>query len=352
MLVFAFLACTNAQDATDATPSMPAGPAAATTPAVDHPSGVVASWNGGQLNYDELMEKTSTQRTMLEIEYLQSRYQLEQQAIEESAMYAILELEATDRGTDLDGLMKLEVEDKVIAPTDDEVAEFYPVIARQLRNAPLDTVRPQVEAALMNRRQGERMGVFIEELRLKYGLNTQLPYPDLPRVEVSADDDPMLGPADATVTIIEFADYQCGYCRKVYPTLVELVEEYDGKVNVVYRDYPLSGGQGGMEPQIAANCAGEQDKYWDMHDKLMSSGNYNKATIDGYATELELDTAAFATCQADVAKHYEEVMNDFEDGRNAGVSGTPAFYVNGVFLNGAVPKEQFVSVIEKELAAG
>ena len=351
MLFLALFACETSQDASNE-PSMPAAPAAATSPAVEHPSGVVASWNGGQLNYDDLLESTKTQRTMLEIEYLQGRYALEQQAIEEAAMMAILELEAAEKGTDIDGLMKTEIEDKVAAPTDDEIAEFYPVIKRQLRNAPLEQVKPQVEAALINRRQGERMGVYIEELRLKYGLQTQLPYPDLPRVEVDADDDPFLGNADAPITIIEFADYQCGYCRKVYPTLVELVEEYPDQVKVVYRDYPLSGGQGGMEPQIAANCAGEQDKYWEMHEKLMGSGNYSKSTIDGYVTELQLDAAAFATCQADVGKHYTEIMNDFEDGRNAGVSGTPAFYVNGVFLNGAVPKEQFKSVIDKELAAG
>ena len=331
---------------------MPGAPLPAQTPGTAHPSGVVATWNGGQLNYDELLTKTGTQRTMLEIEFLQGRYNLESQALEEAAIYAILEAEAAGRGTDIDGLMNAEIEDKVAAPTPDEVTEFYPVISRQLRNAPLEQVRPQVEAALMNRRQGERMSEFIEELRIKYNLQTQLPYPDLPRVEVSADDDPFMGAEDAQVTIIEFADYNCGYCRKVYPTLTELVEEYDGKVRVVYRDYPLSGGQGGLEPQVAANCAGEQDKFWEMHEKLMGSGNYAQTTIEGYVAELQLDPTVFASCQANMAVHYAEVMNDFEAGRNAGVSGTPAFYVNGVFLNGAVPKEQFKAVIDKELGAG
>ena len=353
MLYLTLLACQNGSETnpTDAV-ALPGAPLPAQAPASAHPSGVVATWNGGQLNYDELLEKTSTQRVMLEIEFLQGRYNLENQALEEAAIYAILEAEAAGRGTDVDGLMKLEIEDKVAPPTPDEVTEFYPVISRQLRNAPLEQVRPQVEAALMNRRQGERMSEFIEELRVKYNLQTQLPYPDLPRVQVSADDDPFLGPADAPVTIIEFADYNCGYCRKVYPTLTELVAEYDGKVRVVYRDYPLSGGQGGLEPQVAGNCAGEQDKFWPMHEKLMSNGNYAQNTIDGYVTELQLDPAAFAACQANMAAHYTEIMNDFEAGRKAGVSGTPAFYINGVFLNGAVPKEQFQAVIDKELSAG
>ncbi len=352
MLFLTLFACETSEQASNDAPEMPAGPPPATVPVSEHPSGVVATWSGGQLNYDEVQDATKTQRTMLEIEFLQNRYNLENQALEETAMYAILELEATARGTDLDGLMKAEIEDKVPAPTDDEIAEFYPVIKRQLRNAPLEQVRPQVEGELLRRRQGERMAEFVEEMRQKYQLETQLPYPDLPRVEVSVDDDPVLGAADAQVTIVEFADYNCGYCRKVYPTLVELVEEYDGKVNVVYRDYPLSGGQGGLEPQVAGNCAHEQGQFWPMHDKLMSNGNYSQSTIDGYVSELQLDSTAFAACQARTDDHMNEIMNDFQDGREAGVSGTPAFYVNGVFLNGAVPKEQFQAVIDKELGAG
>lgn len=351
ILLLSLFACTGAESGTT-TPAVDLGPKpdAATAPEpMMEGDGVVAKWNGGELRYSELGTHADQQLKQLKIEYLQNRYAVESGALRELALMKLLEAEAAKRGTDLDGLLKAEVEDKVTAPTDSEVEEFYPVIARQLRNAPLEQVRPQVEGYLLNKRQTERMEAYITELEAAYGLQTQLPFPDLPKIEVSVDDDPVLGNVDAPITIVEFADYQCGYCRKVYPTLVELMEEYPDQIKLVYRDYPLSGGQGGLEPSIAANCAGEQDKYWQMHDELMKNSNYSAVGIDAYATKIGLDMDAFAACQADPGKHAQEIMKDFQDGQAAGVNGTPAFYINGVFLNGAQPKDQFIAVIEREL---
>lgn len=196
------------------------------------------------------------------------------------------------------------------------------------------------------------MEVYITELRGTYGLSTQLPYPNLPRIEVSVDDDPTLGAADAKVTIVEFADYQCGYCRKVYPTLRELLSEYEGKVRLVYRDYPLGGpNPQGMGPSIAANCAGVQGKYWEMHDQLMRNGDYSTSGLETAATAAGLDLAAWKDCQANPQAQVGEIGADFEAGQAAGVNGTPAFFINGVFLNGAVPKEQFKAVIDRELGS-
>lgn len=351
ILLLSFFACTGVES-TSTAPAVDLGPkpAAATAPeSVMAGDGVVAKWNGGELLYSELGTHADQQLKQLKIEYLQNRYAVESGALRELALMKLLEAEAAKRGTDLDGLLKAEVEDKVTKPTDSEVEEFYPVIARQLRNAPLEQVRPQVEGYLLNKRQTERMEAYITELEAAYGLQTQLPFPDLPKIEVSVDDDPVLGNVDAPITIVEFADYQCGYCRKVYPTLVELMEEYPDQIKLVYRDYPLSGGQGGLEPSIAANCAGEQDKYWPMHDELMRNSNYSEVGINAYATKIGLDMEAFAACQADPGKQAQEIMKDFQDGGEAGVNGTPAFFINGVFLNGAQPKEQFVAVIEREL---
>lgn len=351
ILLLSLFACTGAESTTT-TPAVDLGPkpAAATAPEpMMEGDGVVAKWNGGELRYSELGTHADQQLKQLKIEYLQNRYAVESGALRELALMKLLEAEAAKRGTDLDGLLKTEVEDKVTPPTDSEVEEFYPVIARQLRNAPLEQVRPQVEGYLLNKRQTERMEAYITELETAYGLQTQLPFPDLPKIDVSVDDDPVLGNVDAPITIVEFADYQCGYCRKVYPTLIELMEEYPDQIKLVYRDYPLSGGQGGLEPSIAANCAGEQDKYWQMHDELMKNSNYSAVGINAYATKIGLDMDAFAACQADPGKHAQEIMKDFQDGQAAGVNGTPAFYINGVFLNGAQPKEQFIAVIEREL---
>ena len=351
ILLLSFFACTDAESIT----TTPAGvlgpkPAGAVVPApMIEGDGVVAQWKGGELRYSELGTHAEQSLKQLKIEYLQNRYAVESGALRELALMKLLETEAAKRSLELDALLKVEVEDKVTQPTQAEVEEFYPVIARQLRNAPLEQVYPQVEGYLLNKRQTEQMEAYIVELEAAYGLQTQLPFPDLPKIQVSVDDDPVLGNIDAPITIVEFADYQCGYCRKVYPTLLELMDEYPGKIRLVYRDYPLSGGQGGLEPSIAANCAGEQDKYWPMHDELMTNSNYSEVGLTAYATKIGLDMDAYAACMADPGRNAEEIMNDLRDGGEAGVNGTPAFFINGVFLNGAQPKEQFVAVIEREL---
>lgn len=352
MISLVLLACTASSDpAPPSTAGSPPAPPAATAPAAgQEAAAVVATWSGGQVTYQQVQEKLGTQLTQLEVEYLQRRYQLESQATDEVAMLAILDQEAKKRGTTTEGLLKLEVEDKVPTPTDAEVAEFYPLVARQLRNAPLEMVKDQVAQALLMRKQSERMEAYIVELKATYGMSTQLPYPNLPRIAVSVDDDPSLGPANAQVTIVEFADYQCGYCRKVYPTLRELLEEYEGKVRLVYRDYPLGGpNPQGMTPSIAANCAASQGKYWEMHDQLMRVGDYTTTGLESAATAAGLDLGPWKDCTTNSQAQVAEITADFEAGQAAGVNGTPAFFVNGVFLNGAVPKEQFKAVIDREL---
>lgn len=339
---------------TETSPAVMPSPLSATAPATAQDAdGVVATWKGGQLSYGEVQAEIENELVALEIEYLQNRYQLEAQAVSEQATMKVLEHEAASRSLSLEELLKVEVEDKVTPPTEDELKEFYPVLRRQLGGADFETARPQVEMALIQRRQGERMGEYLAEIEEKYELTTQLPYPDMPRLEVSADDDPMRGSPEATVTIVEFADYNCGYCRKIYPTLVELIEEdYAGQVNLVYRDYPLSGGARGLEPTIAANCADAQGKYWEMHHELMSASNYSETALMAYARAIELDADAFEACISNPEAQIPEILNDFEAGRSVGVSGTPAFFINGIPLSGAVPKDQFVTIIERELEKG
>lgn len=337
---------------TETSPQVLPTPLSATAPAsAQDGDGVVATWKGGSLTYGAVQSEVANDLVALEIEYLQNRYQLESQAVSELATMQVLETEAASRSLSLEELLKVEVEDKVAMPTESEIQEFYPVLRRQLGGADYETAKPQVEMALVQRRQGERMGVYLAEMEAKYELTTQLPYPDMPRLDVGKDDDPMRGDPEATVTIVEFADYNCGYCRKIYPTLVELVEkDYAGKVNLVYRDYPLSGGARGLEPTIAANCADAQGKYWEMHHELMIASNYSEAALMAYARAAQLDEDAFAECIANPEAQIPEILADFEAGRSVGVSGTPAFFINGIPLSGAVPKDQFVTIIERELA--
>jgi protein-disulfide isomerase len=172
-------------------------------------------------------------------------------------------------------------------------------------------------------------------------------------IDVSIDDDSILGDEDAPVTIIEFSDYECPFCARFYlNTLPQLKREYidTGKVKLVYRDFPLSFHQNAQKAAEAAECAGEQDKYYEMHDKIFENQQAITTTnLKEYAKEIGLDTNEFNEC-LDSGEMANEVQKDFQDGQNAGVRGTPTFFINGKLLRGAQPFEEFQKIIEKELA--
>ncbi|MEK6914789.1 MAG: DsbA family protein [Nanoarchaeota archaeon] len=174
------------------------------------------------------------------------------------------------------------------------------------------------------------------------------------KFEVSADDDAILGDPNAEITIIEFSDYQCPFCKKFYDeTLPLLKSDYinKGKVKLIYRDYPLSS----IHPQAqkaaeAAECAGEQNKYYQYHDKLFKDQKaLNIDNLKKYAKELGLNTNDFNNC-LDSNKMESEVQKDLEEGLNLGIQGTPAFFINGKPLMGAYPFEEFKKIIEQELS--
>lgn len=172
---------------------------------------------------------------------------------------------------------------------------------------------------------------------------------DPDRVSLSTDDDPSFGPEDAPVTIIEFSDFQCPYCARAVPTIKQIIEEYGDNVRIVFRDFPLSFHKDAQKAAEAAECADDQGKFWEMHDKIFE--NQNAMGVDDlkqYAENLGLDTEEFDLC-LDSDKYAEEVQNDLRDGQKVGVTGTPAFFVNGIKISGAKPFSEFKQVIDQEL---
>jgi protein-disulfide isomerase len=170
------------------------------------------------------------------------------------------------------------------------------------------------------------------------------------RYPVPVDDDPSLGPADAAITIIEFSDFQCGYCKKWHDEVLDrLLANYPDQVRFVYRDFPILG-PNSIAAAEAADCAGEQGFYWPFYQNLFSM-RYDLTTeaFQQYAAELDLDTQAFAECLAD-GRYNAEVMGDYNYAANLGVSSTPTFFINGIPLVGAQPYEVFQQVIDMELA--
>jgi protein-disulfide isomerase len=173
------------------------------------------------------------------------------------------------------------------------------------------------------------------------------------RYDVSIEGAPAWGPDDAPVTIVEFSDFQCPYCERFFLETYPLLKaNFGDKIRFVYRDFPLFQiHPNATEAAYAANCAFEQDKYWEYHDVLFN--NQDKlATADliVHAEDLGMDTEAFQECLQS-GRYSEKVSRDYTDGVNLGVSGTPTFFINGKPLVGAQPYQIFADRINAELAA-
>jgi len=179
------------------------------------------------------------------------------------------------------------------------------------------------------------------------------PTPSPAPVKVEIDDDDVLGSEDAPVTMIEFSDYECPFCARYFTQTYDQIKKTyvdTGKVKIVFRDFPLSFHPKAQKAAEAAECAGEQGKYWEMHDKLFE----NQQTLDiislkRYANEIGLNIAEFSPC-LDSGQMAAEVKKDFSDGQAAGVRGTPAFFINGRLISGAQPFSAFQQAIDAELA--
>jgi protein-disulfide isomerase len=176
--------------------------------------------------------------------------------------------------------------------------------------------------------------------------------PSFRRYEIDEDDDPVYGPETAEITIVEFSDYECPYCQKWHiEVLPRLLTDYSGQVRLVFRDFPLTNiHPNAIGAAVAANCAGEQNAYWEFNQALFTTQQgLNLSHFQDLANELNLDMDAFQTCMQDEA-HAEEVQADLEYAVNLGVRSTPTFFINGIPVVGAQPYEVFSQIIDKEMA--
>jgi len=169
---------------------------------------------------------------------------------------------------------------------------------------------------------------------------------------VGIGSNPIKGNVNAPVLMVEFSDFQCPYSKKFYQQAFPLIEkEYisTGKVKFAYRDLPLGFHTLAKPAAIAARCAGKQGKYWQMFGKIILSNSFDTEILKKYAQELGLNIKAYDDCLSK-DEFQGELESDIKDAAKFGVSGTPAFFINGRFVNGAYPFETFKKIIEEELA--
>ena len=273
-------------------------------------------------------------------------YEVRAGAAENLVAQRLLEAEAKRQGTTSDALLEAEVK-KRVSVSDAEVQRFYDDNKKSFGERGIDEMKAQIREHLERRAAPEAARKYVQELRDVAKVEVLI---ERPRTAVEATG-PARGPADAPITIIEFSDYQCPFCRRAEPTVQQVLAEYEGKVRFVFRHFPLDR----IHPQArgaseAAACAAEQGKFWEYHAELFVEGvQLDRAGLDAVAAKTGLDPAAFKDC-VDTRKTQALVEADLKAGEAAGVSGTPAFFINGIPLRGALPLDDFKKVIDEELA--
>jgi protein-disulfide isomerase len=270
----------------------------------------------------------------------QHRSQLLREALQQLIDEELLETEASRKGVSVSQLVADASQSEAIARLAD-----LPAPVKQL-NAGKARDHVGLEAPRDPREQARLRQALLVALRRQVDIHINLPEPDPPILSVGVDDDPSMGPANAPVTIVEFSDFQCPYCKLSVSTIKEILAKFPGKVKVVYRDYPGPNHPHAQQAAEAAQCAGDQGKFWEYHDSLFAhqaqGAGWNYTEL---AKEIGLNQDAFATC-LDTGRYREEVAKDLRDGFKLGVTSTPTFFINGRPLVGAKSFVEFQAVID------
>jgi len=171
------------------------------------------------------------------------------------------------------------------------------------------------------------------------------------RYDVPTQGFPSTGPDNAPITIVEFSDFQCPFCKRFHQdTYQALLDAYPGKIRFVYRNLPLTSIHPEAFPAaVASRCANEQNAFWPYYEKIFSGADLGKAAYIQYATDLNLDVTAFQECIAS-DRNNAFIQADSDFAISLGVQSTPTFFINGLAVIGAQPLEVFKQVIDKELA--
>jgi protein-disulfide isomerase len=256
---------------------------------------------------------------------------------------------AKAKGLSADQFTESEVARRVKPVTDGQIVSFFQQNQAQMQGRDLAAMNPAIRRYLEEQERSAAYRALVTELR-KAGPRVDTVI-DAPRYSVAIEpDDPVVGNANAVVTVVEFSDFQCPFCQRVMPTLKQVRETYGDRVRIVWKDFPLTS----IHPQAfkaaeAGQCAREQGKFWEYHDRLFANQQALEPDfLKKYAAETGLDATKFNAC-LDTAKYAERVQAQMGVGNQLGVSSTPSVFINGRMVSGAQPYETFTAIIDEEL---
>jgi protein-disulfide isomerase len=304
-----------------------------------------------QQSSDVIAEIGTVKLTMGDLEQqessklLQARfdlYQAESKALDDLIDTTLIAQKAKSENLTVDQLLDREVKSQVKDPTEDQVRVYYEGLET---DQPYEAVRGKIVEKIRAMRTNKARAAYIKALREHSNVYVTLAPPS---TVVDLGNTDVLGPKDAPVMLVEFADYECPYCQRVAPAIKKLQEDFGGKVAVAYKDFPLPMHAHAEKAAEAARCAGKQGQFWAFHDELFSSKELDVDQLKAQARALKLDSAAFNKC-LDGGETAAAVQQDREQGLRLGLSGTPSFFVNGHFLSGALDYATLRRMVDQQL---
>ena len=285
---------------------------------------VLATVNGKQITAGDI--ETNLQPLIFSVQ--EEVYALRKQDLDLKINDMLLTEEAQKKKVTSRALLETEVTAKVPRVTEAQAQEFYTQNKERISGEFAQT-KDQIIKYMQEKKEQEATLAYAEQLRRAAAVQINLVAPESPVFQIATDDQPSKGGANASVTIIEFTDFQCPSCAQQHPVLERLVSEFGNRVRLVVRDFPLSQHADAPKAAEAAEAAREQGKYWEYVALLFrnqSALDVNK--LKQYATDLGLDRARFDAA-LDSRKFADKVERDVLDGQKLGVNGTPTFYING-----------------------
>ncbi len=301
---------------------------------------VVAVVGGVTLTMSDIEQQESSKLLQARYDF----YQAENKALEDLIDKTLLEQKAKSEGLTVEQLVERDISSKVKDPTEDQMRVYYEGVET---DQPYETVRGKILEKIRQLRISKGRAAYIQMLRAQSNVYVTLAPPT---TSVDLGNANLLGPKDAPVVLIEFADYECPYCQKVAPDIKKLQDEYGVSLAVAYKDFPLPMHSHAEKAAEAVRCAGKQGKFWELHDELFSSKELSVDQLKSQAHGLKLDSGAFDKC-LDAGEAAAAVQQDREQGLHLGLTGTPSFFVNGHFLSGALDYKALRGVIDQQLAS-
>lgn len=304
---------------------------------------VMAVVNGGQvITQSDLDDAIGPQ-----LYNLQERiYNLRKKALEHLVIRLVLKGEAKKRGITEEELKTQLMPNKVEVRQSD-IDQRYADNLGILENMNEDEAKQRIKLDLESRLKFERYQAGVSEIMARAKIETLLSEP-VPSFSTIDTEGPSKGPRGAPVTIVEFSDFQCPYCKQAAVSLKGLIQNYGSDVRWVFKQMPLPIHADAFKAAQASVCASEQGKFWEYHDILFNSSDLSELAINKYASNLGLKPDEFKACLASDASA-AIVRRDMQQAARADVQGTPTFFVNGRLIRGMKSLEDFRSVIDRAL---